>query len=57
MISEQFHAQIVGDGDRYRALLAVAEAIVSYRELPALFCEMASSLRQVGVGVPGTRSD
>jgi formate hydrogenlyase transcriptional activator len=47
MISGRFDAQIVGDADRYRALLAVAEAIVSNRDLSALFCEMANSLRQV----------
>jgi formate hydrogenlyase transcriptional activator len=34
-------------GPQYRALLAVSEAIVSHRELPALFGELADRLRQV----------
>jgi formate hydrogenlyase transcriptional activator len=34
-------------GDRYRALLAVAEAIVAHRDLRALFHELAARLRQV----------
>jgi formate hydrogenlyase transcriptional activator len=34
-------------GDRYRALLAVAEAIVSHRDLSALFQELADQLQQV----------
>ena len=34
-------------GDRYRALLAVSEAIVSHRDLPALFHELAGRLHQV----------
>src|SRR5262249_12061444 len=33
--------------DRYRALLAVSEAIVSHRDLPALFHELAGRLQQV----------
>ena len=33
--------------DRYRALLAVSEAIVLHRDLPALFHDLASRLRQV----------
>ncbi len=33
--------------DRYRALLAVSEAIASHRDLPALFHELAGRLRQV----------
>src|SRR5262249_37022863 len=34
-------------GDRYRALLAVSQAIVAHRDLPALFYELASRLHQV----------
>jgi formate hydrogenlyase transcriptional activator len=34
-------------GERYRALLAVSEATVSHRDLPALFRELAGRLRQV----------
>jgi formate hydrogenlyase transcriptional activator len=34
-------------GDRYRALLAVSEAIVSHRDLSALFHELAGRLHQV----------
>jgi formate hydrogenlyase transcriptional activator len=33
--------------DRYQALLAVSEAIVSYRDLPALFHELAALLQEV----------
>src|SRR5215469_6081973 len=33
--------------DRHRALLAVSEAIVSHRDLPALFHELAGRLHQV----------
>ena len=33
--------------DRYRALLAVSEAIVLYRDLPALFHELAGRLHEV----------
>ena len=39
--------QAAATGDRYRALLAVAEAIVTHRDLPALFHELAARLRQV----------
>src|SRR5262252_6119389 len=34
-------------GDPYRALLAVSEAIVSHRDLPALLHELAGRLHQV----------
>src|SRR3954447_18373834 len=34
-------------GDRYRALLAVSQAIVGNRDLAALFHDMAGRLRQV----------
>ena len=34
-------------GDPYRALLAVSEAIVSHRDLPALFHDLAGRLQQV----------
>jgi formate hydrogenlyase transcriptional activator len=47
MVGGHFDAPIVGDGDRYRAWLAVAESIMSHRDLPALFCELASQLRHV----------
>ena len=33
--------------DRYRALLAVAEAIVLHRDLPALFHELSARLHEV----------
>jgi hypothetical protein len=33
--------------DRYRALLAVSQAIVSHRDLSALFHELAGQLRDV----------
>jgi formate hydrogenlyase transcriptional activator len=39
--------QAAAAGDRYRGLLAVAEAIVAHRDLPALFHELAGRLRQV----------
>src|SRR5437870_10594398 len=32
---------------QYRTLLAVAEAIISHRDLPALFHDLANRLRQV----------
>ena len=40
-------AQATASGDRYQALLAVSEAIVSHRDLSALFHELAGRLRQV----------
>jgi formate hydrogenlyase transcriptional activator len=39
--------QTTAAGDRYRALLAVSEAIVSHRDLAALFHELAGRLHQV----------
>src|ERR1700737_176610 len=40
--------QAAAADDRYRALLAVSEAIVSHRDLAALFHELAGRLHQVG---------
>ena len=39
--------QVTAPGDAYRALLAVSEAIVSHRDLSALFHELAGRLHQV----------
>jgi formate hydrogenlyase transcriptional activator len=39
--------QVADASERYRALLAVSEAIVAHRELPALFHELAGRLHQV----------
>ena len=39
--------QVSATGDRYRALLAVSEAIVAHRDLSALFQELAGRLHQV----------
>jgi formate hydrogenlyase transcriptional activator len=39
--------QTTAAGDRYRTLLAISEAIVSHRDLPALFHELAGRLQQV----------
>jgi formate hydrogenlyase transcriptional activator len=39
--------QATATEERYRALLAVSEAIASYRDLPALFHELAGQLVQV----------
>jgi formate hydrogenlyase transcriptional activator len=39
--------QATAASDSYRALLAVSEAIVSHRDMPALFQELAGKLRQV----------
>src|SRR5439155_427056 len=47
MTSAHSDAQATDDGERYRALLAVSEAIVSHRDLSALFHELAGRLRQV----------
>ena len=47
MTSAHSDAQATGGGDRYRALLAVSEAIVSHRDLSALFHELAGRLHQV----------
>src|SRR5262249_6484339 len=47
MTSPRFDGQATATGDRYRALLAVSEAIASHRDLPALFRELAGRLHQV----------
>ena len=47
MTSADFHGQATAPDDRYRALLAVSEAIVSHRDLSALFHELAGRLQQV----------
>jgi hypothetical protein len=39
--------QMAAAEDRYRALLAVSEAIASYRDLPALLDELAGRLQKV----------
>ncbi len=39
--------QLTAAGDQYRILLAVSEAIVSHRDLSALFHELAGQLQQV----------
>jgi formate hydrogenlyase transcriptional activator len=47
MTSAHFNGQATATGGRHRALLAVSEAIVSHRDLSALFHELASRLHQV----------
>ena len=47
MTSARSSGQATATGDRYRALLAVSEAIASHRDLSALFHELASRLQQV----------
>ena len=47
MTSAHSDAQATGDSARYRALLAVSEAIVSHRDLSALFHALAGRLHQV----------
>ena len=47
MTSAPTDGQAAAGGDPYRALLAVSEAIVSHRDLPALFHELAGRLHQV----------
>ncbi len=47
MTSADLDGQAAAPDDRYRALLAVSEAIVSHRDLSALFHELASRLQQV----------
>ena len=47
MTGAHFDGQATAAGDRYRALLAVSEAIVSHRDLAALFHELAGRLHQV----------
>ena len=47
MTSAHLDGQATATGDAYRALLAVSEATVSHRDLPALFHELATLLHQV----------
>src|SRR5271155_1195547 len=47
MTGADLDGQAVATGDRYRALLAVSEVIVSHRDLSALFHELAGRLHQV----------
>ncbi len=47
MTSASTDGQAAAGGDPYRALLAVSEAIVSHRDLPALFHELAGRLHLV----------
>src|SRR6266436_4660520 len=47
MTGADLDGQAVATGDRFRGLLAVSEAIVSHRDLSALFHELAGRLRQV----------
>ena len=47
MTSDRFDVQATATSDRYRALLAVSEAIISHRDLSALFQELAVRLHQV----------
>lgn len=47
MTSAPVDGQVTVTGAQYRALLAVSEAIVSHRDLPALFHDLAGRLHQV----------
>src|SRR5438105_1831837 len=47
MTSPRFDGQATATSDRYRALLAVSEAIISHRDLAALFHELAGRLHPV----------
>jgi formate hydrogenlyase transcriptional activator len=47
MESTPLDGQATAIGDRYRALLVVSEAIVSHRDLSALFRALAGRLQQV----------
>src|SRR5438477_9063352 len=47
MTNGDLDGQATAADDRYRALLAVSEAIVSHRDLSALFHELAGRLQQV----------
>ncbi len=47
MPSAPFDGQATATGNQYRALLAVSEAIVAHRDLPALFHALAGRLQQV----------
>src|SRR6202051_5409660 len=47
MAAAHSDGQVTGTGEPYRTLLAVSEAIVSHRDLSALFHELAGRLQQV----------
>ncbi|HEV3167938.1 MAG TPA: hypothetical protein VGZ22_28310, partial [Isosphaeraceae bacterium] len=47
MASAPLHPQAPSTDHKYQALLAVSEAIVSHRELSALFHELAGQLHHV----------
>jgi formate hydrogenlyase transcriptional activator len=47
MTDAQSNRQAFATDDRYRAILAVSEAILSHRELPVLLHELAGQLHQV----------
>ena len=47
MTRAHFDGQATAAGDAYRALLGVSEVIVSHRDVPALFHELAGRLHQV----------
>ncbi len=47
MPSDHLDRQTTATGDRYQALLAVSEAIISHRDLPSLFHELAGQLHDV----------
>jgi hypothetical protein len=47
MTGFQGDAQAGAGGERYRALLAISEAIISHRDLEALFQELAGRLHQL----------
>ena len=47
MTSTHVDGQATATGDRYQALLAVSAAIVSHRDLSALFHDLAGRLQQV----------
>ena len=47
MTAAHVDGQATASGEPYRALLAVSEAIVSHRDLSALFHELAGRLHQV----------
>src|SRR5262249_17874151 len=47
MVEVLRNGRAVSAGERYRTLLAVAEAIVSHRDVQALFHDLADQLRQV----------
>ena len=47
MAAAHSDGQATGTGEPYRTLLAVSEAIVAHRDLPALFHELAGRLQQV----------